>query len=506
MEQLHANERILRHTGGTFSQALIEGEVSLPVGKPEMARVVLVCGRAETGSVESLDGRAMTDGTLTLCVCYLDGEGNMHAFESVSTFKHTADVPGAQAGMRGTAQAYVSSIETQMTDSRRLNVAAVIELLFEIKDEVDLSYCRPDQTDQLVAKSDTLCLEMRCARATTAAEIKGEAVPPQGQPELGQALFCQGEAVIQNAFAEEDVLCAEGELKLCITYESPDEQAPIGQFFTEIPFSEMLSAPGAKPGQRVLASAKVKDLFARVDEEGESFAVEAVCALEVEAQETMELPVLVDAYAIGQEVELVKEEVQMCSCMVVQRGTAVQREAVSMLDAPPVGRVLATFAMPSCVRSTAQDDGIVMECVLSCVIVYLDRENALRTFETKWPLRMEEELAGMQREMSAQARLWVQQVQAVPSAEGVDLRALLGFEVYGYVQTRMQIVQDVHVHEMEQAPMCGIVVYFASAGDTMWDVAKRYRVRMEDLMRYNPDAQEELEAGQKLILLCRKAG
>ena len=331
-------------------------------------------------------------------------------------------------------------------------------------------------------------------------------MPPQCQPELGQVLFCQGEAVIQNAFAEEDVLCAEGELKLCITYESPDEQAPIGQFFTEIPFSEMLSAPGAKPGQRVLASAKVKDLFARVDEEGESFAVEAVCALEVEAQEAMDLPVLGDAYAIGQEVELVKEEVQMCSCMVVQRGTAVQREAVSMLDAPPVGRVLATFAMPSCVRSTAQDDGIVMEGVLSCVIVYLDRENALRTFETKWPLRMEEELAGMQREMSAQARLWVQQVQAVPSAEGVDLRALLGFEVYGYVQTRMQIVQDVHVHEMEQAPMCGIVVYFASAGDTMWDVAKRYRVRMEDLMRYNPDAQEELEAGQKLILLCRKAG
>ena len=37
-------------------QALIEGEVSLPVGKPEMARVVLACGRAETGSVESLDG------------------------------------------------------------------------------------------------------------------------------------------------------------------------------------------------------------------------------------------------------------------------------------------------------------------------------------------------------------------------------------------------------------------------------------------------------------------
>ena len=357
-----------------------------------------------------------------------------------------------------------------------------------------------------MAKSDTLSLEMRCARASTAAEIKGEAVPPQGQPELGQVLFCQGEAVIQNAFAEEDVLCAEGELKLCITYESPDEQIPIGQFFAEIPFSEMLSAPGANPGQRVQASAKVKDLFARPDEQGESFVVEAVCALEVEAEETKELPVLVDAYAVGQDVELNRQEVEMCSCMLVQRGTTVQREAISMLEAPPLGRVLATFAMPSCVRSTAQDDGIVMECVLSCAIVYLDRENVLQTFETKWPLRVEEELTGMQQDMSAQSRLWVQQVQAVPSADGVDLRALLGFEVCGYVHKRMKLVQDVHLEQMQQAPISGIVVYFASAGDTMWDVAKRYRVRMEDLLRYNPDAQEQLEAGQKLILLCRKAG
>ena len=293
----------------------------------------------------------MIDGTLTLCVCYLDEEGNMHAFESVSTFKHTADVPGAQAGdarhRTGLCEQHRDADDRQPP----LNVAAVIELLLKSRTRWTLSYCRPDQTDQLVAKSDTLCLEMCCARATTAAEIKGEAVPPQGQPELGQVLFCQGEAVIQNAFAEEDVLCAEGELKLCITYESPDEQAPIGQFFTEIPFSEMLSAPGAKPGQRVLASAKVKDLFARVDEEGESFAVEAVCALEVEAQETMELPGPRGCLRHRPGSGAGQRGSAECSCMVVQRGTVVQRELVSMLDAPPVGRVLATFAMPSCAAS-----------------------------------------------------------------------------------------------------------------------------------------------------------
>ena len=136
LEHNKVNQRILRHTGGAFSQAVIEGEVALPVGKPEMARAA---SSTRTGgdlaAWESLDQKAMTDGTctLTLCVCYLDQEEQLHAFESVSTFKHTADVPGAQAGMRGTAAADVSEIETTMTDGRRINVSAVIDIFFSIQ-------------------------------------------------------------------------------------------------------------------------------------------------------------------------------------------------------------------------------------------------------------------------------------------------------------------------------------------------------------------------------------
>ena len=71
MEEQYSIERVLYHNNGNLTQALIEGEVALPVGKPEMERILMVRGHAQTAQVELLDGRGMTDGTVTLCICYL---------------------------------------------------------------------------------------------------------------------------------------------------------------------------------------------------------------------------------------------------------------------------------------------------------------------------------------------------------------------------------------------------------------------------------------------------
>ena len=191
-------------------------------------QVLMVRGRAQAGSVESLEGRAMTDGTLTLSICYLDEEGTLCAFESASTFKHTADVPGAQAGMRGYADAYVSSVEMSMTDGRRLNIAAVIDLVFFIQDEVDLAYCNTEGApEDMVTRGEDLELVRRVARATTATEIDEEVVLAQGLPAATQVLLSDGFAKVQQAFAEQDMLCVEGELKLTLTYACQDEQTPL---------------------------------------------------------------------------------------------------------------------------------------------------------------------------------------------------------------------------------------------------------------------------------------
>ena len=47
----------------------------------------------------------------------------------------------------------------------------------------------------------------------------------------------------------------------------------------------------------------------------------------------------------------------------------------------------------------------------------------------------------------------------------------------------------------------GIVVYFAGAGETLYDVAKRFAIPRSALRAAWGDAKEELEEGQRLVFL-----
>ncbi len=498
------NQRILRHTGGVFSQAVIEGEVALPVGKPEMARLLLIRGRSEAGSVESLDQRAMTDGTLTLCVCYLDAEDQLHAFESVSTFKHTADVPGAQAGMRGTAMADVSEIETSLTDGRRINVSAVIDIFFFIADEVDLAYLMPVQDDGLVYRTKPLQVEKRCARATTASEISGESVLPQGQPGVVQVLNCQGQAVVQQAFAENDLLCVEGELKLSVAYATDNPQMPIAQTFAQIPFSEMLPAPGAMSDQRVQSTVKVKDLHAHGSEDGDSIIIRAVCAIELEAQQSMEIEVVEDAYAIKGGVQVKQKSVPLSRCIGNYSGVEAVRETVALQNVDDAGQILAVFATPSAARAMPGDGMVTLESVMSCQIVFKDADNRLMSKTVQWPLQMEQQVSQCSADSNALAQLYAEQAQAVLNADGVDVRILLNWQVQVMQMGQTQIADQIVLVEKEEGiGLSGIIVYFTSKGDTLWDIAKRYRITPQDVLRYNENAQEPFAEGQRLILLSK---
>lgn len=505
MEEQYSRERVLYHNNGNLTQALIEGEVALPVGKPEMERILMVRGHAQTAQVELLDGRGMTDGTVTLCICYLCAEGKVHAFESVSTFKHTAELPGAQPGMRGMAEAFVCEVNYEMIDPRRINVAAVVDVRFETEEERDLCAMEENRVpENVVPLIKTLPLTKRCARGTAAVEVVGDIELPSGAPQAVQVLCCQGYVDILQAFCQQDAIGVEGELKLNIVVGTEDEQTPMIQCFPQLPFSQMITAPGALAEQDVTVRAQWKDLFARVNEQGDGLHIEAICTLEADTTETGEIKAVTDAYAIdGNEVLLEEQEMRVYTNRAKAKGTVPIREQVSVpLEQQPM-RVLSCFANACAANATAMAEKVCLDTVVQCDVIFLDRSEQIQSARCEIPVHLEEEAPGMIPEMEVTAEIICEQVQAMPGGDGLDVRVMLAWKAEVQREQQMSLVCNMELEEQEEKRPAGIVIYFAGSGEDLWSVAKRYRVRMEDI-RY-PGREENLpvQAGDKLILICR---
>ncbi|TLY49057.1 MAG: LysM peptidoglycan-binding domain-containing protein [Gammaproteobacteria bacterium] len=96
-------------------------------------------------------------------------------------------------------------------------------------------------------------------------------------------------------------------------------------------------------------------------------------------------------------------------------------------------------------------------------------------------------------------------VQALAAINRVESNATLDAGTRLLLPGRSDVAASVAL--FEPSPETAIAVSVAStactvrAGDTLWDIARRYRVRIEDLMQWNRLSRSSpLRLGQKLVL------
>ena len=72
----------------------------------------------------------------------------------------------------------------------------------------------------------------------------------------------------------------------------------------------------------------------------------------------------------------------------------------------------------------------------------------------------------------------------------------------------VQLASEALVTQVEQEPAeeaePGILMYFSQPGESLWDIAKRYRVSCDSLNRMNPDLEEDGSTQAQRVILWRK--
>ncbi len=71
-------------------------------------------------------------------------------------------------------------------------------------------------------------------------------------------------------------------------------------------------------------------------------------------------------------------------------------------------------------------------------------------------------------------------------------------------QTSEQIIDSVEEQPLDHRKiesLPGITVYVVKAGDTMWDIARRFYTTVDEICSINSVAENEVKPGQQLLLV-----
>ncbi len=482
-------------------ESVADGRLSLPAGKADIERVLLVQGGVHVNT-EPADGRVFMDGTVRFSVVYVDMEGNIDAFESASPFRHAEDMEGATPGMNMFAKGNMREIEHTMEDRRTLFVRGIvsIQLQADIASPVE-AVSGADAPDVQVKMGKKRIMHTRDARRETV-PIREDIRVPQSMPRAEKILSSEAYPVVRSVRTEDMKLVVEGEIKLMVLYLCEDKAAPMQNFYESVPFGQIFNMEGVTPNDMPTGDAELYDMRVDIAEDAPdilrlSGKMSVFCSVKTMA----EADVMEDAYSLKNQLDVITER-RTCRCLAVSGcAKAIARSAITIPEThPAVSRVICMKASPVISAATPGTDRVYIEGLMMFTVCYASPQG-MWSYNGETPFEAEAQMEGIKNMHEVEVSADVEYCAYEGAGRDLNAKFMMDADIRAYTTNEFSMVSDVKEIDERRQTKKGITIYFADGSESVWDIAKRYATTPDVVKKFNPGLGDTVAEGQKVLIM-----
>ena len=505
MEIVREELPLQRFVGEGVSQAVVEGEVALPGGLREETHVLCCEAMAvlERSNVEN--GRVQADGKVAFHILYTQGDPTrVSALEASADFTHAAEIPGAQNGMSAPVSLMVEHAEASASGGR-LHLMAILRVQSRVFTDEPLSVVTGIRgADGLMTRAETL-------RTVRTVGFGAQDVLIRDECELGSALqindtlYATATAAVQDVMGGEGRATLSGTIQLEVTHLSDMPSRPVVITRHAVPFEETVVLSG-ETGDGLCCSAVVKDvavLSQEGAEEGErTLRAEVLLGLRAESTRARDVCLLLDAYTTQGDMLTMETQPVRRALAHRQLHTAESGKLTLLLDGQPPVRTPLKATLRPVITDWSQNGGkLAVEGMMEATLLYMtDDDPAPQVFAAEEPFRM---VFAAEPSLPESLLLTAASIDPVTvTSDRVEIRYILHLDCYDVQLSREPLVTQVTARPAAPEEP-GILLCFSQPGETVWELAKRYRVSPDSLKRMNPALQDSAEDGQRVVLWRR---
>ena len=491
------------------TQVTVEAEVVLPGGLREEARVYYADATAAVNGGELAGSRITADGRVNFRVLYAQGDlSNVQALETAADFSQALplkeDCPqGAAARLQ--PQAQVQRVTAKAFNGRLL-LQAILALTAEASLPRTVSFIRDGSgEDGLVRSLQTLSLQRTVGEGETQNLLREE-FELSDVLKIKDTLFATAEAQVEDILGGEDGRATvTGKITIDACHTSAMPGRPLVYTRHTMPFEQQVALSGAL-GTALAARAEVKDVAALSQEtegEGRILRAEIQLATALTAVEDGAQTILRDVFTTqGDMLEAQTQRVSFRTGTVNETAAESGRAMIALPEGSPrVKTPLLAFIRPVLTGAERQKEKLRAEGVLDVTLIYLTDEG-----EAPVSVRLEEPFrAAFITQAQPEDALTLTAAQVEPSAvtgDRVELKYILRLQASGVRKGEAEVVADVASAPAPERKR-GMVLYYLQPGEALWDLAKRYRVSLEDLNRLNPALPDSPAPGTPVLAFIR---
>ena len=492
----------------TLLDTTVENPFDLDVHLPEYfpdIRTILKCTvRPNILSVSAGTDRVTAEGNGVLRMLYAAEDNRIYAYEQTFPLSRSAPFHADDPNASVTVYAQTDFVNCRATGQRRAGVHGVISVrfcAFGLR-EMQLIVGTEESVVQLRTQNvQAWSLQAAAERAFAMSEVVEVGAD---NPPIGSVLRSDAMVQIDSVKAIKDKLLIKGELTAQTLYLPEGGGDPV-RFRHSMPVSQIVEAQGITEDNFQDVTLRIASLETtpKADGGGEMRLLEIALRVFacVRSMKAVQVQAVYDAYSTQGalqpqygDVPLRTSAERLSETITVKQMVPLPASELSSLADVHVDRIRPTFRLDG--------DTAVVDCVASLCILGLDGQGEPVFAEKQIEFSFRKILAETPEFPMCVPQIQISGCKGMLSQDGsveIRIEALVSGTVYATRTERLLLSASVEDKPSDR-PRAAMTIYFSDAGESVWDIARRYGTTVSAIQEENGLADETVSEKRMLVI------
>jgi LysM repeat protein len=491
-------------------QILTESEMLLPQTQSDVKRIVKDSAQAAVTDSNVTDGRVNFKGKVKLNIIYVSSDGNLCSYKNTLAFEDFMNCDDIRKDSGADIDAKIESVDVWRINERKIG-AKVVSSVYAYPYKTARANIVSDVKDKEVeALSTNEEIRNHKGYFTSSFDTHESLSLPAGKPDAGEILEELCYITDADAKPMRNGYRVTAVVKADITYSTDDDESVAQSVHYEIPFDMTAEGEGIDENSRLKCRAYIDDTRSGIFQDGDGKSriidLDMKIGTVVEASKDERVSFIEDAYSVNQACTAQKTDIILPKFIGSNKARVqIKGQPVKASDKDAIMQVVSAEGQIIDENSYVSQNTVQTEGMAEVKIMYIAENDSMPVdvLITAVPFHQEIEVLGAKEGDSADVHTEIDSLYInLPGGKEAEPIINLVVDADVYRISNRTAVEDITASDESQQKTASAVIYVVQDGDTMWNIAKKYRTTIGDIETVNDmEKGKEVKAGDKLLIM-----
>ncbi len=480
---------------------VVQGDMIVPDSKPDILSTLNTSGMVSIYKKEVQNGRVRIDGNINVYIMYLadNAEDKVRGLNTSLDFSESFVLPECTGDMRADLETCIKNIECKVLNGRKINIKVTLDTRIKVfvVDETEV-ICDLNNSDIQVLKP-THKINSLIGAGETKAYIK-ETINIDTKDNLAEILKCNLRIINKDVKNSYNKVLTKAEVELKIAYLTEENQIRV--VTCELPVVGFIDMPNITENSMCDVHYQVKNIIVKPNSvEEHSIYVEIEMGICAECYEEKEISLVEDMYSTCSNLKFNKRVVTTVSNKMRKEQLLNVNSKINMPEI--IGNELIDVdIIPNITKITKNNSKIMCEGEMLLTVLYSEEgQMSINSKNTTLPFEMTLDSIDNAEKMDAVPNVEIQSSNCKIDGGAINCNVDLKFDVGLQENRDLNIIDEILETELEDPQDYSVIIYIVKKGDTLWQIAKRFRSTVDDIVRVNGlENPHRILEGEKLYI------